>query len=158
PRRQRKALPSDWFAGCPRGRRHVGQETVIFAVRLFIINNWAGTKMKIRMPRIAIRPAADSRGEREDFFGKGRAWIGERNCLGACQDGSYWRRRAEEGSERLRFGTTVGPCGGRNGSPLDLVNRNHPGGQKAKHNADAARDAAIAVPPAPDASRTDAEP
>ena len=52
-----------------------------------------------------------------------------------------------------KFGAAVYPDGGL----LDLGNRHRPRSQEAEHNADAAGDAAIAVLPAPDAPRADAE-
>src|SRR5262249_35602329 len=55
-------------------RRHIGQGVVVFAVGLF--GNWIAAEIKIRVPRIATWPAAGLWGERVDFFGGGRAWIG----------------------------------------------------------------------------------
>jgi hypothetical protein len=113
--------------------------------------------VKIRVPRIAARPAANLWGERADLFGGGQAWVGEGGCLGARQGGLFRHRLAEEGSGRPRFGAAVCPDGDRDGGLLDLGNRHRPRGQEAEHNADAAGDAAIAVLPASDVPRADAE-
>jgi hypothetical protein len=51
----------------------------------------------------------------------------------------------------------VGPGGSRDGSLLDLTDRDRPAGQKAKYNVDATRDAAIAPLPASDTPRADAK-
>src|SRR5262249_18893890 len=104
------------------------------------------------MLRIATRPAADSWGECADLFGGGQAWVGE----GRRQRGLFRRRREEGGGRRLRFGAAVGLGGGRDGGGLlHLADRNHPSGQEAEHNGNAARQAAIAVAPMPHGSRVD---
>src|SRR5262245_7106667 len=126
-------------------RRHVGHGAVMFAVGP--LGNRTATEVKIRVPRIAARPAANLWGERADLFGGGQAWVGEGGCLGARQGELFRRRLAEEGSGRPRFGAAVCPDGDRDGSLLDLGNRHRPGGQEAEHNTDAAWDAAIATLP-----------
>src|SRR5215471_16897075 len=50
-------------------RRHVGHSAVMIAVGL--LDNWIATKMKIGVPRVATRPAAGFRGERDDLLGSG---------------------------------------------------------------------------------------
>src|SRR5262249_60651079 len=50
-------------------RRHVGQGVVVFAVGLF--GNWIAAEIKIRVPRIAARPAAAPWGKRDDLLGGG---------------------------------------------------------------------------------------
>ena len=136
-------------------RRHVGHGAVMFAVGP--LGNRTAAEVKIRVPRIAARPAADLWGERADLFGGGQAWVGEGGCLGARHGGLFRRRRDEEGSGRPRFGAAVCPGGDSDGGLLDLVNRHRARSQEAEHNVDAAGDAAIAVLPAPDAPRADAE-
>jgi hypothetical protein len=58
-------------------------------------------------------------------------------------------------SGRLKSGAAV--CPGGNGGLLDLVDRNCPNSQEPEHDSDAARDTAVAIPPAPDTPRTDTE-
>ena len=136
-------------------RRHVGHGAVMFAVGP--LGNGTAAEVKIRMPRIAARPAASLWGERADLFGGSQAWVGEGGGLGARQGGLFRRRLDEEGSGRPRFGAAVCPGGDRDGGLLDLGNRHRPRGQEAEHNADSAWDAAIAVLPTSDAPRADAE-
>src|SRR5262245_1700376 len=59
-------------------RRHVGHGAVMFAVGL--LGNWITAEVKIRVPRIAVRPAAGSWGERAYFFGGGQARDGGERC------------------------------------------------------------------------------
>ena len=134
-------------------RRRVGHGAVLFAVGL--PGNRAAAETKIRVPRIAVRPAAVTRSEPDDFFRCGQTWIGEGGCRGGRRGRLFRRWRGGEG--RPRFGAAVCPDGDRDGGLLDLGNRHRPRGQEAEHNADAAGDAAIAVLPAPDAPRADAE-
>jgi hypothetical protein len=131
-------------------RRHVGHRAVVFAVRP--PGNRTAAEAKTWETRIAARPAAGLWGERADLCGGGQAWVGEGGCLGA-------RRRGlnEEGGGRPGLGVAVCPGGDRDGGLLDLGNRHRLRGQEAKHNGDSAWDAAIAVLPAPDAPRADAE-
>ena len=135
-------------------RRHVGHGAVMFAVGP--LGNRTAAEVKIRVPRIAARPAANLWGERADLFGGGQAWVGESDCLGGRRGRLFRRRRDEEGSGRLKFGAAVCPGGDRDDG-LDLVNRHRAASQEADHKADAAGDAAIAVLPASDAPRADAE-
>jgi hypothetical protein len=127
-------------------RRHVGHGAVMVAVGT--LGNRTAAEVKIRVPRIAARPAADLWGERADLVGGGQAWVGEGGYLGARQGGLFRRRLAEEGSGRPMFGAAVCPGGDRDGGLLDLGNRYRPRGQEAEHNADSAWDAAVAVLPA----------
>jgi hypothetical protein len=138
-----------------RQRRHVGHGAVMFAVGS--PGHRTAAEVKIRVPEIAARPAANLWGQRADLFGGGQAGVGEGGCLGARQGGLFRRQLAEEGSGRPRFGAAVYPGGDRDGSLLDLGNRHRPRGQKAEHNVDSPGDAAIAVLPTSDASRADAE-
>src|SRR5262249_50220232 len=136
-------------------RRHVGHGAVMFAVGP--LGNGTAAEVKIRVSRIAARPAANLWGERADLFGGGQAWVGEVGYLGARQGGLFRRRLAEEGSGRPRFGAAVCPDRDRDGGLLDLGNRHRPRGQQAEYNADAAWDVVIARLPASDALRGDAE-
>jgi hypothetical protein len=130
--------------------RHVGHGAVMFAVRP--LGHRTAAEVKIRVTRIPARPAAGLWGERVDRVGSGLARAGAGGCLGARR-----RRLDEERCGRLRFGAAIGPGGGRGGSLLDLANRHRPRGQEAKHDADPAGNAAVAVLPAADAARADAE-
>src|SRR5262245_31397970 len=67
-------------------RRHVGHGVVMFAVGP--LGNWIAAKVKIRVPRVATRPAASIWGERVDLFSSGQAWVGE----GGRQGGRRRRR------------------------------------------------------------------
>jgi hypothetical protein len=120
---------------------------MMFAVRLG--HHWTAAKVKIRAARIATWPTAGLWGERENLFGGAKAWVvGEAGCLGARKSGLFqsgWPSAA------------ICSDWGRDGDPLDLSNRHRPHGQETKHNADAARDAAIAALPASDTPRADAE-
>jgi len=132
------------------GRRHVGRDAVLIAVG----RHGRGTAaiIKIRVPGIVVWPAAGVRGERDDLFGGGQAWVGE----GRRQRRLFWRRLDGAGSGRLRLGVAIRPGGGRDGGGLfHLVDRNHPSGQEVDQNGDAARQAAIAVSPMPDSPRVD---
>jgi hypothetical protein len=133
-------------------RRRIGQGAVAFAVGPF--GNRFAAEVKIAVLGIAAWPAARIWGERADLLGGGRAWIGDGGCRGVCL---LRRRLDEEGSGRLRCGAAVCPGGARDGSLLDLIDRNRSGGQEAEHDADAAGNAAIAIPPTSHAPRTDAE-
>jgi hypothetical protein len=148
---------------------------VMFAVGP--LGNRMAAKVKIRMPRIAARPAAGLWGERADLFGGSQASIGESGAgdggvsdggvsdsgvgeggyLGARQDGLLRRRFADEGSERLRFGAAIWPDGDRDGGLLDLGNCHRSRSHEAEQNVDSPRDAAIATLPTSDAPRADAE-
>ena len=135
-------------------RRHVGHGVMMLAVGL-LLSNRVAAKMKIRMPRIAVRPAAGSHSKSIDFCGggggDGRTRVGR----------GFQCRRDEEGSWGFRFGTAVCPGGDRGdggGGFRDLISRDRPHDQEVNHNADAARDAATAMQPASDASRSDVEP
>jgi hypothetical protein len=114
------------------------------------LGNRTAAEAKLGAPRVAARPAADLWGERADLFGAG-------GCLGARQGGLFWRRRSAARSGQLSFGAAVGSGEDRDGDPLDLRDRNCPGSQKAKHDADATGDAALAVSPTSDAPRADAK-
>jgi hypothetical protein len=138
-----------------RRQRYVGHGAVMFAIGP--PGRRTAAEVKIGVIRIAARPAAGPQGERDDLFGSGETWVGEGGCLGARQGGLFRRRRDEEGSGRLGFGAAVCPGGDRDGGLLDLGNRHRSRGQKTKHDDDAAGDAAIAVLPASDAPRADAE-
>src|SRR5262249_51186379 len=97
------------------GRLHVGRDAMLIAVG----RRGRGTaaKIKIRVSRIVVWPAAGVRGERDDLFGGGQAWVGE---------GRRWA-----GSGRLRPGVAIRPGGGKDGGGLlDLADRNCPGGQE----------------------------
>jgi len=50
-------------------RRHVGLGAVVFAVRR--LGNWATAEAEVGVPRIAVRPAADGWGKRDDLLGGG---------------------------------------------------------------------------------------
>jgi hypothetical protein len=123
-------------AGCPRGSpramptarqwRHVGHGAVMFAVGP--LGNRTAAEVKIRVARIAARPAAGLWGERADFFGGSQAWVGEGGSLGARQGGLFRRRLDEEGSGRPRFGAAVCPSRDTDGGLLDLGNRHRPRG------------------------------
>src|SRR5262249_21356590 len=104
----------------------------MFAVGL--LGNQAAAEVKIRLPRIAARPAADFWGERADLFGGGQAWR---------QGGLFWRRLDAERSRWPRFGAAVCPGGDRDGDLLDLRNRHRSCSQKTKHDADSTWDTAI---------------
>jgi len=125
-----------------RTRCHAGRDAVLIAVGR--CSRGTAAKIKIRVPRIVVWPAAGVRGERDNFFGGGQAWVGE----GRRQRRPFWCRPDEEGSGRLRFGGDKGGC-------FDLLNCHHPRGQEAEHNGDAARQAAIAVSPMSDSPRVD---
>jgi len=56
-------------AGTMPAVRHVGQGVVLFTVGLS--GNWTAAKMKIRVSRIAVRPAAGGWGKRDDLLGGG---------------------------------------------------------------------------------------
>jgi len=75
-------------------RCHVGHGAVMFAVGP--LGNGTAAEVKIRMSRIAARPAANLWGERADLFGGSQASVGEGGCLGASQGGLFRRRIAEE--------------------------------------------------------------
>ena len=109
-------------------RCHVGHGAVMFAVGP--LGNGTAAEVKIRMPRIAARPAANLWGERADLFGGSQAWVGVGGCLGARQGGLFRRRRDEEGSGRPRFGAAVCPGGDRDGGLLDLGNRHRPAARR----------------------------
>ena len=132
-------------------RRHVGHGAVMFAIGP--PGHRTSAEVKIMVPRIAARPAANLWGERADLFGGSQAWVGVGGCLGARQGGLFWRRRDEEGSRGPKFGAAVYPDSGL----LDLGNRHRPRSQEAEHNADAAGDAAIAILPTPHAPGANAE-
>jgi hypothetical protein len=53
------------YAASPR--RHVGHGAVMFAVGP--LGNWIAAEVKIRVPRVATRPAAGPWGKREDLLG-----------------------------------------------------------------------------------------
>jgi len=133
-----------------RWRYHAGHGAVLFAIRL-PRGRRAAAEIKIRVPRIAGRPAAGSFGERPDFFG-------ESGCLDARWGGLLQRRLDEERSRWRRFGAAVRPGGNRDGGLLDLVNRDCLHSQEPEHNADAMRDAAVTGSPPPDVPGADAEP
>src|SRR5262245_66078057 len=88
-------------------RRHVGHGAVMFAVGP--LGNRTAAEVKIRVSRIAARPAANLWGERQDLFSDSRAQVDEGGGLGARQGGLFRRRRDEEGSGRPRFGAAVCP-------------------------------------------------
>ena len=90
-------------------RCHVGHGAVMFAVGP--LGNGTAAEVKIRMPRIAARPAANLWGERADLFGGSQAWVGVGGCLGGRHDGLFRRRLVEEGSGRPRFGVVSGSDG-----------------------------------------------
>ena len=123
-------------------RRRVGHGAVVFAVGP--PGSRTAAEAKIRVPRIAVRPAAGPWGERDDFFGGGQAWVGEGGCLGGRRGRLFRRRRDEEGSGRLRFGAAVCPGGGSDDGPRpgQPSPRRKPGGGP---QVDAAGNAAIAV-------------
>ena len=131
-------------------RRRVGHGAVVFAVGP--LGNRTAAEVKIRAPRIAARPAAVTRSERDDFFGGGETWVGEGGCLGGRRGRLFRRRRDEEGSGRPRFGAAVGSGGNSAGDRSTWPIVTQPASQEAEHKVDAAGDAAIAVSPAPDAS------
>lgn len=86
------------------------------------------------------------------------AVVGPGSARVAASLGLFWRRLAEEGSGRLRFGAAVFPRRDSDGGGLlNLGNCHHPRGQQAKHDVDSRGDAAIAALPAPDAPWADAK-
>jgi len=123
----------------PIGSQSSSYGAVMFAIGLG--NNRTAAEVKIRVPRIAVRPAASLWSERKDLF----------------SGGGTVRRFNEEGSRRRRFEAAVCPGGDKGGGLLDFGNRHRLCGQEAEHNANAAWDTAIAVLPTSDTSRTDAE-
>src|SRR5262245_42617248 len=72
-----KALPTAISKqAAARGRRRATPHgAVLFAAGP--PGNQIATEAKIRVPRIAARPAASLRGERADLFGGSRAWVDE---------------------------------------------------------------------------------
>jgi len=94
---------------------------VIFAVGRR--DYWTAAEAKIRVLRVAERPAAARWPKRED---------GE----GGCRDGPLRRGR------RPRVAVVV--CSGD--GPLDLFNRHRLRGQETEHDESAARGAATAIP------------
>src|SRR5262249_33289363 len=120
----------------------------------------AAAKVKIRMSRIAMRPATGRWFECPNFCGSCQARIGE--GLFRCRCRLKFRCRCrfdEERSRRPGFAAAVYPGGGdSNGSLLDLVSRHRLRGHEVEQNGGAARDAATAMPPAPDGPWADAEP
>ena len=128
------------------------------AVRRF--DSWSTTEAEITVPGIAERPVASFRGERAELFGSCQARASEGGYLDARarRGGLLRHRHGARGSGRLFFGALVGPDGARDGSLLDLGNRDRSGGQQAKNNADPTWDAAVAVLPTSDAPRADTEP
>ena len=137
-------------------RRHVGHGAVVFAVGP--PGNRTAAEVKIRVPRIAARPAADLGGERADLFGGGQAWVGEGGCLGGAAQGRTVPAPARRGGERAAQVWRCRLSGrGQRRRPARPGQPSPSRSQEAEHNADAAGDAAIAVLPAPDAPRADAE-
>src|SRR5262245_28634983 len=136
--------------------RHVGHDMMTRTVNP--CGRRAAAKVKIRMSRIAMRPATGRWFESPNFCGSCQARIGE--GLFRCRCRLKFRCRCrldEERSRRPGFAAVICP-GGRGGDLLDLISRDRPNGQQAKYDADASRDTAIAMLPASDASRADAEP
>jgi hypothetical protein len=119
---------------------------VIVAVRL--LDNWITAEVKIRVPRVAARPAAGVGGERADLFRGGQDRIDEGGCL---------RRRLTKKSRRLKSGAAVHPSRNRNGDLLDLLDGNHPSSEKAKHNTNPMWHSPSPGFPTPDLSRPHTE-
>jgi hypothetical protein len=120
----------------------VGRAAVMCAVRR--LSCWVAAEAKITVPtRVADRPVAGRWSERED---------GESGCRGARRGGLFRRRRGG-----ARNAAAVCPGGNRGDGLFDLGNRYRLHGQQVEHDADAARDAAVAVLPTPDVSRGDVE-
>jgi hypothetical protein len=157
-------------------RRRKSCEAVLFAIRS--PGNRTAAEMKIGALGVAMRPAASLRSKRKNFFSSGRTWVDEGGIggngvggseiggggvvyLGVRHDGRLWlRRRRWLDGEGLRFdGAAVCPRRSRNreGGLLDLVDRNHPRSQKAKHDVDAVWSVAIAALPTSNTSRADAK-
>ena len=112
-------------------------------------------EVKIRVRRIAARPAAASEVSAQTFsavVGPGPAKAAALTSVATDCSGTGSTRR-ERGP---RFGAAVCPSG-KDGGLLDLGNRHRPSGQEAEHNVDATWDVAIAGLPTSDAPRTDAE-
>jgi hypothetical protein len=128
----------------------------VVVLAVWPLGNWTSAEVEIRVPRIPAGPAAVARAKRDDLFGRGKTWVGEGGSLGARRGRLFRRRLDEEGSGRLRFGAAVYPGGDSDGG-LGLGDCHRPCRQKTEHNVDAAGDAAIAVLPAPEAPRADAE-
>jgi|SRR6516225_835434 len=131
------------------------RSAVLFAIRPR--GSWIAAETKIRTPWIAVRPAAGSCGKRKDLLGSSGVGVCDGGCFDAGPGGLCWHRFDERENRRFRAGMAVCPDGDRNGSLLDLVNCDHPGGQQTEHDADTMRDAAIAMLPTSNTSRTDAE-
>jgi len=124
----------------------VGRDAVFIAVG----RRGRGTaaKIKIRVPRIVVWPAAGVRGERDDLFGGGPAWV----------DRLFWCWLDEERSGRLSFGAAAVCSGGdRDGGLLNLLNRHHPCGNEMDQDMGSAREVAIAGSPMSDGSSGDAK-
>jgi len=134
-------------------RRQVRRGAVTSAVRR--LSRRIAAEAKIRVLKIAERPAASFRGERADLFGNGnRAWVGEGGCRGARRGGLLRRRLDEKGNRRFRRGAAVCPSGDRGGS-FDLLDRHHPHGQEVAHNDDGGGPPAGAGFPPPNVPRAD---
>ena len=124
--------------------------------------NRIAAKAKIRAPRVAQRPPAAGWGELVDLHSGP-----DGGRLGARQGARFrlwrwrwlWLWRDAEGSGWRSFGAAVAVCpgGDKDGGPFDLVDRNGPRGQEAKHDADAAGDTSVATAPTPDVPHVDAE-
>ena len=140
-------------------RRHVGQGVVVFAVGLF--GNWIAAKVKIRVPRIAIRPAAGSWGERAYFFGGGQARDGGERCAHRGFQPRGFRVDCWHGDMRLEFGIgdrelrvwrDASARPGRSGGLLDVPDRDFLGGQQLQQDSNLIRKRPIADSPMADAS------
>src|SRR5262249_27682661 len=98
-----------------------------FAVRP--LGNWIAAKVKIRAPRVAIRPTASLRGERANLLGGGSTWIGRcRLDQGLRFDRPAGFAPARPAARGIRIGVAICPGGDRDGGLLDLSDRDRPGG------------------------------
>src|SRR5262245_48962714 len=136
--------------------RHVGHNVMTRTVNP--CGRRAAAKVKIRMSRIAMRPAAGRWFERPNFCGSCQARIGE--GLFRCRCRLKFRCRCrldEERSWRLGFAAAVCPSG-RGGDLVDLVGRDCLSGQQAKYDGNGSWDTTITMLPASHAPGTDVEP
>ena len=61
-------------------------------------NDGAAAKVETGAARIAVRPAAVARAERDDLFSGGETWVGEDGCLSGRRGGLFRRRRGGRGA------------------------------------------------------------
>jgi hypothetical protein len=89
-------------------RRRVGHNAVMLAVGLF--DNWIAAEVKIRVTRVAVRPATGLWGERADLFGDGQAWVG---VVRSPRRGYVIKVRSIRNRDRFRYWrcAILGDCG-----------------------------------------------